>query len=102
MNDEQRLDQMKLDKNLKKMMLTKKLSLKTLSGQVGVPPSTIHGWLNGAAPKSLVDLKKISDFFGISIDELCFGAAEKNLTVIRESVIGDLGTVELVLRIKER
>lgn len=101
MSEEAGLDQMKLDKNLKKMMASKKLSLKNLSGHVGVPSSTIHGWLNGAAPKSLVDLKKIADFFKISIDELCFGAPEKSIQAVRERVVGDLGTVELVLRVKD-
>lgn len=101
MIDEAGMDQMKLDKNLKKMMESKKLSLKNLSDHVGVPSSTIHGWLNGAAPKSLVDLKKIADFFKVSIDELCFGVPEKSVHVVRERVVGDLGTVELVLRVKD-
>jgi hypothetical protein len=101
MNDEPGLDQMKLDKNLKKMMMTKKMSLKMLSSEVGLPTSTLHGWLNGAAPKSLVDLKKIADFFSISIDELCFGLTEKSNHQRRECVLGDLGSIELVLRHKE-
>ncbi len=101
MNDVQGLDQMKLDKNLKKIMLTQKMSLKKLSTQVGVPPSTIHGWLNGAAPKSLIDLKKIADFFEISLDELCFGVAEKVTQGFGENVLGALGNIELVLRHKK-
>jgi len=64
---------MNLRKNLEQIMQARKLSLKALADHVSVPPSTIHGWLNGTAPKSIVELKKIADFFGISIDELCFG-----------------------------
>lgn len=91
---------MQLDKNLKKMMTTKKMSLKTLSTEVRVPSSTIHGWLNGAAPKSLIDLKRIADYFDLSIDELCFGKNEKQIKNRTENVLGDLGDIELVLRHK--
>jgi transcriptional regulator with XRE-family HTH domain len=95
------LEQMKLDKNLKRLMATQKMSLKTLSVEVGLPSSTVHGWLNGAVPKSLVDLKKIADHFGVSIDELCFGSMEKKAVFLKERVVGDLGNIELVLRQKD-
>jgi len=52
-------------------------------------------------PKSLVDLKKIADHFGVSIDELCFGSMEKKAVFLKERVVGDLGNIELVLRQKD-
>jgi len=61
-----------LDKNLKRLMKENALSMRTLSQKVDLPVSTIHGWLHGAAPKSIMDLKRVAHYFHLSVDELCF------------------------------
>jgi transcriptional regulator with XRE-family HTH domain len=63
---------MKFSKNLNDYLKKKKLSIHELSRLMDVPVSTIHGWLNGAEPKKITDLKKVSNFLGLTIDELCF------------------------------
>jgi len=89
-----------MEKNLKKIMTKNQITLKSLSTEVGIPASTIHGWLNGVPPKNIHEVKKIADFLGITIDVLCFGSVE-DVKKHREKTVGDLGGVELILRIKE-
>jgi transcriptional regulator with XRE-family HTH domain len=97
--------QMKFSENLKKAMLEHKISQKKLSTKVGLPVSTLHGWLNGAAPKNIQDLKKVASIFGLTIDQLCFDDIKQtqpeNSLVREEKVVAHFGTVELVLRLKE-
>lgn len=89
-----------MDKNLKKILTKNRLTLKSLSTEVGIPASTIHGWMNGVPPKNLHEVKKIADFFGLTVDDLCFGSLEE-VKKHKEKVVGELGGVELILRIKE-
>ena len=63
---------MKFSKNLKNYLESHNLSLKEMADKLGVPSSTIHGWLNGIAPKNIVTLKKVALLMNCSIDELCF------------------------------
>jgi transcriptional regulator with XRE-family HTH domain len=68
---------MKLAKNLEKYLKADDITLNEFSKRVSISPSTIHGWLNGVPPKNLNDLKKVSDYFNITLDELCFGEVKK-------------------------
>lgn len=96
---------MKFSENLKKAMSEHKISQKKLSMKVGLPVSTLHGWLNGAAPKNIQDLKKVASIFGMTIDQLCFDELKSfdfNKSLLREEkVVAQFGSVELVLRNKE-
>ena len=96
---------MKFSENLKKAMLEHKISQKKLSTKVGLPVSTLHGWLNGVAPKNIQDIKKVAGIFGMTIDQLCFddiGPIDLSKSILREEkVVAQFGTVELVLRNKE-
>lgn len=47
-------------------------SLTVLARNLDIAPSTLHGWLNGLEPKSIVQLKKVADYFGTSLEYLCF------------------------------
>lgn len=68
---------MKLANNLKKIMKTNGYSLSKLAIELKIPKSTIHGWLNGVEPKSIIELKRLSDHLQIPLDELCFGEGSK-------------------------
>ena len=96
---------MNFSENLKKAMLEHKISQKKLSTKVGLPVSTLHGWLNGVAPKKIQDIKKVASIFGMTIDQLCFDEfinMDLNKSLLREEkVVAQFGTVELVLRNKE-
>ena len=63
---------MKFSENLKHHIQEHNLSLKELAIKLNVPPSTVHGWLNGIPPKNILTIKKIADLFNCSLDKLCF------------------------------
>lgn len=92
---EEILKPMKLSANLQHLMKERRIALQLLSKQVAIPPSTIHGWLNGANPRAISELKRVADYFGITIDELCFSEDKKKSDNV---IVGKLGDVELVLR----
>ena len=92
--------EMRLKQNLKRLIDEHKILLTQLSISLKIPNSTLHGWMNGVPPKNINDIKKVSDYFGISLDELCFGPNSK----IRhsEKVVVSIDNVELILRIKQK
>lgn len=88
---------MLLNKKLKEVLEMKALKLTELSELSGVSLSTLHGWINGAEPKTIAQLKKVSEALNVSLDYLCFGSDE--LTIL-ESINNELsiGEYEIVLR----
>ena len=68
---------MHISKNLEKYLKEANITLNEFSKRISLSPSTIHGWLNGVPPKNLNDLKKVADYFNITLDELCFGEVKK-------------------------
>jgi transcriptional regulator with XRE-family HTH domain len=96
---------MNFSKNLRDYLNSKDLSINELARRLEVPVSTIHGWLNGVEPKNMRDLKKVSVFLGITIDELCFGEVKTYVkTDIRVSIGEDSFHVYLskVEKIKDK
>jgi putative transcriptional regulator len=67
-------------KNLKNYLDTHNLSLKDLGQKLNVPTSTVHGWINGIPPRSIVTLKKIASLLECTIDELCFDEVRNQST----------------------
>jgi transcriptional regulator with XRE-family HTH domain len=63
---------MNFSKNLKAYMAKNNMSLKEFATKLGVPNSTVHGWLNGIPPKNILMLKRIATHMNCTIDELCF------------------------------
>lgn len=51
------------------------LSLKKIASDCGIPPSVLHGWINGTIPsaKNLHLVFKLAKYLGLEIDELLFG-----------------------------
>jgi len=64
---------MQLKNILKKLCEDKGMSVTALSKKTGIPAQTIFNWLSGAEPKSLVQVKAVAEFFGVSLDYICFG-----------------------------
>lgn len=89
-----------LNQNLKKKMSERNLSCVSLAKEVDTAASTIHVWLNGSASKLLSYDKKVTNYFGLTIDELYF-AKHKIESMGHERVIGELGDVEIVNRYKK-
>jgi transcriptional regulator with XRE-family HTH domain len=76
---------MNISKNLEKHLKAADITLNEFSKRISISPSTIHGWLNGVPPKNLKDLKKVAEYFNVTLDELCFGEVKKrhdtNITI---------------------
>lgn len=66
-----------ISKELQNYLYTNRLGLSEFSQILGVPVSTVHGWLNGVAPKDISTVKKIANLMNKSIDELCFNESPK-------------------------
>jgi len=95
---------MKLNVILKKLAKNKKLSIAELSRQVQIPQQTLNNWLQGLEPKNLSQVKKVADYFNVTLDYLCFGeiSEHKNNNLI-DNIIDyeneiNAGIFEVVLR----
>ena len=64
---------MQLKNILKKLCEEKGISVTALSKKTGIANQTLFNWLSGAEPKSLVQVKTVAEFFGVSLDYICFG-----------------------------
>ncbi len=67
---------MKLAENLKALLKKHDITVAHLSRQTNVPMQTIHNWLMGHSPQNLIYLKKVAEYFGVSLEELCFRKQE--------------------------
>ena len=67
-----------IQKSLKNYLESKNLSQGKLASASGISPSSLHGYLNGTLPKSLIILIKLAESMDIGLDELVFG--EKAIT----------------------
>ena len=92
---------MKFANNLKDFISRNNLSLKDLADQLGVPSSTVHGWINGVPPKSITTLKKIAILMNCSVDELCFGEKHSSHDPDINITIGEF-TYKLILKRVDR
>lgn len=60
--------------NLQSLMSAKGISRRKLAKECGISPSAVNSWFNRSAENiSLQTLKKLSEYFGISIEELVHG-----------------------------
>lgn len=71
---------MELAHVLKRLMQERDLSISQLSRQAKIPVQTLHNWLNNQKPKDINQVKKVADFFSVSIDFLCFGVEPRTIT----------------------
>lgn len=63
--------------NLRRLMEERRIRLSDLAREVDVPKSTIHSWMYGVQARDLIALKKVADYFSMSIDEICFGDTDQ-------------------------
>lgn len=60
--------------NLQALMSAKGVSRRKLAKECGISPSAVNSWFNRSAENiSLQTLKKLSAYFGVSIEELVHG-----------------------------
>lgn len=53
-------------------MEERRIRLSHLAHEVSVTKSTIHSWMYGGQPRDLVALKKVADYFSLSVDAIYF------------------------------
>jgi len=66
-----------LKQNLKQLVKDFDITMAQLARETKIPPQTLNNWLTGVEPRSLSQVKRVADYFDISVDELCFGAKTK-------------------------
>lgn len=65
-----------LKRNLKLAMMAKNVRPSQLARSSGVCEQTICDWQSGIVPRGLVNLKKVANALGITVDQLVFGGEE--------------------------
>lgn len=63
---------MRLKQNIQYYLETSGLTASALARKTNLPKTTIANWLAGVAPRDLVQLKKLADHIGVTIDVLTF------------------------------
>ncbi|OFZ50400.1 MAG: hypothetical protein A2381_13465 [Bdellovibrionales bacterium RIFOXYB1_FULL_37_110] len=89
---------MELNKNLKALLQREGINVSQLSKRTKIPVQTLHNWLSGVEPRSLKQVRIVSDYFNVSIDYLCFSIENKNETYSAFENEINAGIFEVVLR----
>ena len=58
---------------LKTLLKQRRMTLKEVSKQTGVPSSTLSEWLNNRSPKNPDQTRKVAQYLGVSLHYLLFG-----------------------------
>lgn len=90
---------MELKKILKRLIQEEGITVAQLSKKTKVPVQTLHNWLSGMEPRSLKQVRKVAEFFEVSIDYICFGIesnSKKNIEDFGDEI--NAGVFEVVLR----
>ena len=85
-------------------MVSKPINLTELSRETGVPKQTIHNWLCGTEPKTLDHVRSVAKYFGLTIEDLCYGDTDKAVKKVLKNPMLEheeeimAGIFEVVLR----
>ena len=90
---------MTLNKQLKTLLKEKDITIAQLARATKISAKTLYQWLNGQSPKNLVQVRKVADYFAVTIDYLAFGIIQKNnLELIDFKNEFNAGVFEVILR----
>lgn len=94
---------MRLTDNLKLLFKEKETTVSNVSRITEIPIQTIHNWMNGHQPQNIEYLKKLSEYFGLTIDEICFSSSSevlksKSNTIDKYEDEINAGVFEVILR----
>jgi transcriptional regulator with XRE-family HTH domain len=91
---------MQLSKIIKRLMSEKDLSIAQLSRATFVPAQTLHNWLAGQKPRDVDQVKKVAEYFDVTLDYLLYGIINEShlepLEKYREEI--NAGMFEVILR----
>ena len=68
---------MEFKRNLKKLINDKDIKVSQLSRATKIPQTTLQNWIQGHPPKNINQIKAVADYFGVTLDYLCFGISPK-------------------------
>lgn len=86
---------------LRKLLHENDITAAQLARATGIAPQTINNWLGGQEPRNLNHLKKVADYFEMTVDELVYGSSSKSKNTEPLKEYADeinAGTFEVVLR----
>lgn len=67
--------------NLRALMCAKGVSRRKMAADCGISPSAVNSWFNRSAENiSLPTLVKLSEYFGVTIEELVYGTPQREIT----------------------
>ena len=89
---------MELKRVLKELLKQRDMSVAQLSRATRLPRQTIDNWLTGQEPRSLKQVKKVAEYFGVPMDFLCFGENPKDKSIREYEDEINAGVFEVVLR----
>ncbi len=78
------------------------ISISALARSTGISRKTLENWLDGRRPQNIEQVKRVADFFALSVDEICFGPSIRRtesrteLEQYRDEI--NAGVFEVVLR----
>lgn len=85
-----------LSENLFKLMNENQIEIEELSLKTEVPKEYIDSFLNSKEPNTFLYIKKISEFFSVSVEELCYSPDPKEI-----KFLGEVGSIEFFIKIKK-
>lgn len=90
---------LKIGTILSKLLEEQRVTLKALSKSTGVPSSTIGEWKLNRMPKNPEQVRKVSQFFGVSLHYLLFGEEDREepfQKILKEEMFS--GTFEISIK----
>lgn len=70
--EQQKTSEIALDKNLRALIARRLVKPSNVARELGMTKQTLHNYLYGVIPKSLLSLVRLAQFFETSLDELVF------------------------------
>jgi len=94
---------MKLKGQLRFYMEKTGLSISKIASKTKIPKSSLADWVSGAHPRDIGQVKRLSNFFNTSLDNLLFGTGEETVEETKDldDLLGDnwiTGLFEIKLR----
>jgi transcriptional regulator with XRE-family HTH domain len=85
--------------NLQRLVKEEGMTMAQLGRAIKIAPQTLNNWVAGQEPRSLEKVKRVADYFEISMDELCFNQnikVKSKITDYDDEI--NAGVFEVVLR----
>lgn len=96
------MESIQIGNTLRKLMEKADVDLKTLAEEVAVPYSTLHTWLQNGTPGDIMKLKRVADYFGVSLNYLVYGEQSTTKEVTASSsgeTSVNLGNCKMIFQI---